>query len=88
MIRRLVVEPSDDDEDFPEQDWETEGSGIGGAGKFIHRPWVCLGSMKAGTGASLKLKNQVLSLVDSLERMRVINSEQKEKIIHDYIGQQ
>ena len=87
MSRRPVVEPSDDDEDFPEQDWETEGSGIGGADEFIHRLWVCLGSIKAGN-TSLKLKNQVLSLVDSLERMRVINNEQKEKIIHDYIDQQ
>ena len=29
MSRRSFVEPSDDEEDFPEQDWETEGSGIG-----------------------------------------------------------
>ena len=31
MSRRPVVEPSDDEEDFPEQDWETEDSGIGSA---------------------------------------------------------
>ena len=28
MSRRPAVEPSDDEEDFSEQDWETEGSGI------------------------------------------------------------
>ena len=37
MSRRPVVEPSDDEEDFPEQDWETEGSGFASADELIHR---------------------------------------------------
>ena len=46
MSRRPVVEPSDD-EDFPEQDWETEGSGIASADELIHCLYVRLGSNKA-----------------------------------------
>ena len=37
MSRRPFVEPSDDEEDFSEEDWETEGSGIASADKLIHR---------------------------------------------------
>ena len=55
MSRRPVVEPSDDEEDFPEQDWETEGSGFASADELIHRLFVSLGSIKAGN-SSIKLK--------------------------------
>jgi len=36
MSRRPVVGPSDDEEDFSEQDWETEGSGFATAEKLIN----------------------------------------------------
>ena len=86
MSRRPVVEPSDDDEDFPEQDWETEGSGIASADELNHRLYVSLGSIKVGN-SSIKLKNQVFSLLDSLVRMGVIDEKQKKKIVRDYIDQ-
>ena len=76
MSRRPVVEPSEDDEDFPEQDWETEGSGIASTDELIHRLYVSLGLIKAGN-SSIKLKNQVFSLLDSRERMGVIDKEKK-----------
>ena len=86
MSRRPVVEPSDDDEDFPEQDWETEGSGIASADKLIHHLYVSLGSIKAGN-SSLKLKNQVFSLLDSLVGLSAIDKKQKKKTVCDYIDQ-
>ena len=86
MSRRPVIEPSDDEEDFPEQDWETEGNGIAIAAKMIHRLYVSLGSIKAGN-SSIKLKNQVFSLLDSLVGLGTINKKEKEKIVCVYIGQ-
>ena len=86
MTRRPFVEPSDDEEDCPEQDWETEGSGIASADKLIRRPYVSLGSIKAGN-SSIKLKNQVFSPLDSLVGLGAIDEKQKEKIARDYIGQ-
>ena len=86
MSRRPVVEPSDDDEDFPEQDWETEGSGIASADELIHLLNVSLGSTKAGN-SSLKLKNQVFSLLDSLVGLGAVDEKQKKKIVRDYIDQ-
>ena len=70
--RRPVFEPSDDEEDFPQQDWETEGSGIGSADELIHRLYVCSGSIKGGN-SSLTLKNQVFSLLDSLVGLGAID---------------
>jgi len=56
MSRRPAVEPSEDEEDFSEQDWETEGSGIASeAEKLINQVHVCIGSIKAGN-SSIKLK--------------------------------
>ena len=56
MSRRPYVEPSDGDEDFSEQDWETEGSGIAHeAEKLINQLQLSLGSIKAGN-SSIKLK--------------------------------
>ena len=57
MSRRPFVKPSDDEEDFPEQDWgKTEGSGIADeAEKLINQLHLSLGSMKAGN-SSIKLK--------------------------------
>jgi len=86
MSRRPFVEPSDDEEDFPEQDWETKGSGIASADKLIHRLYMSLGSIKAGN-SSIKLKNQVFSLLDSLVGLGAINEKQKKKIVGDYIDQ-
>ena len=79
MSGRPFVEPSDDEEGFSEQDWETEGSGIASAGKLIHRLYVSLGSIKAGN-SSIKLKTQVLSLLDSLVELGEINEKQKKKL--------
>ena len=79
MSRRPVVEPSDDDEDFPEQDWETEGSGIASADELIHRLYVRLGSIKAGN-SSLKLKNQVFSPLDSLVELGEIAKSKRKKL--------
>jgi len=87
VSRRPFVEPSDDEEDFPEQDWETEGSGIASeADKLINQLYVSLGSIKAGN-SSIKLKNQVFSLLDSLVRLGEINEKQKKKIVRNYIDQ-
>ena len=81
MSRRPFVEPSDDEEDFPEQDWETEGSGIASkADKLINQLYLSIRSIKAGN-SSIKLKNQVMSLLDSLVGLGAINKKQKEKII-------
>ena len=79
--RRPFVEPSDDDEDFPEQNWETEGSSFAGPGaeELINQLFVSLGSIKAGS-SSLKLKSQVFSLLDSLDRMGSIDKKQKKKL--------
>ena len=84
--RRPFVEPSDNDEDFPEQDWETEGSGIARADELINQLYVSLGSIKAGN-SSLKLKSQVFSLLISLVGLGAIDKKQKKKIVRDYIDQ-
>ena len=88
MSRRPFYEPSDGDKDFfpEEQDWETEGSGIASADKLIHQLYVSLGSIKAGN-SSIKLKNQVFSLLDSLVGLGAIDEKQKKKIVRVYIGQ-
>jgi len=87
MSRRPFVEPSDDEEDFSEQDWETEGSGIGDeAEKLINQLHLSLGSIKAGNN-SIKLKKQVLYLLDSLVELGTINEKQNTKIITNYILQ-
>ena len=86
MSRRPFVEPSDDEEDFPEQDWETEKSGLDSVEKLIDQLHLSLGSIKAGNN-SIKLKNQVLSLLDSLVELGTIDKKQKKKIITNYILQ-
>ena len=86
MSRRPVVEPSDNEEDFPEQDWETEGSGFATAEELINQIYVSLESIKAGN-SSIKLKNQVFSLLDSIVRLGAIDEKQKKKIVRDYIDQ-
>ena len=66
MSLRPSFELSDNEDDSYEQDWETEGSGFyDEAEKLIDQLYLSLGSMKAGN-SSIKLKNQVLSLLDSL----------------------
>ena len=86
MSRRPFVEPSDDEEDSSEQDWETEGSGIASADKLIHQLNVSLGSIKAGN-SSIKLKYQVFSLLDSFLGLSAIDKKQKKKIVRVYIDQ-
>ena len=88
MSRRPAFELSDDEDDFSKQDWETEGSGITDYEdeKLIKRLYLSLGSIKAGNN-SMKLKNQVLYLLDSLVELGTIDKKQKKKIISDYIKQ-
>ena len=87
MSRRPYFELSDNEDDFSEQDWETEGSGITDeAEKLINQLHLSLGSIKAGN-SSIKLKNQVLSLLDSLVELGTIDKKQKKKIITNYIKQ-
>ena len=77
MGRRPAFELSDDEDDFSKQDWETEGSGITDeAVKIINQLHLSLGSMTAGN-SSIKLKNQVLYLLDSLGELGTINKKQK-----------
>ena len=87
MSRRPAFELSDNEDDSYEQDWETEGSGIvDEAEKMIDQLHLSLGSVKAGN-SSIKLKNQVLFLLDSLVELGTIDKKQKKKIITDYILQ-
>ena len=80
MSRRPAFELSDDEDDFSKQDWETEGSGIDGeANKLMSQLHLSLGSIKAGN-SSIKLKNQVLFLLDSLLDLGIINKKQKKKL--------
>ena len=88
MSRRPYVEHSDNEEDFSEQDWETEGSGIADeAEKLINQLYLSIGSIKAGN-SSIKLKNRALYLLDSLVELGTIDKKQKKKIITNYINQQ
>ena len=85
MSRRPAFELSDNEDDSYEQDWETEGSGIADeAEKLIDQLHLSLGSIKAGN-SSIKLKKQVLHLLDSLVELGTINKKEKKKIISDYI---
>ena len=81
MSRRPAFELSDDEDDSYEQDWETEGSGIvDEAEKLIDQLHLSLGSIKAGN-SSIKLKNQVLYLLDSLVEFGTIDKKQKKNLI-------
>jgi len=85
MSRRPAFELSDNEDDFSEQDWEIEGSGFSDeALKLIDQLHLSLGSIKAGN-SSIKLKNQVSYLLDSLVELGTINKKEKKKIISDYI---
>ena len=64
MSQRPFVEPLDDEEDFPEQDWETEESSLDNVEKLTDQLYLSIGSIKAGN-SSIKLKNEVLPLLDS-----------------------
>ena len=81
MSRRPAFELSDDEEDdFSKQDWETEGSGfVDEAENLINQLHLSLGSMKAGN-SSIKLKNHVLHLLDSLVELGTINKNEKKKL--------
>jgi len=54
--------------------------------KLLYKLYVSLGSIKAGNN-SIKLKNQVFSLLDSLVDLGEINKKQKKKIVREYIDQ-
>ena len=85
MSLRPSFELSDNEDDFPEEDWETEGSGIADeAEKLINQLYLSLGSIKAGN-SSIKLKNRVLLLL--LVELGTINEKKKKKIISNYIEQ-
>ena len=86
MSRRPAFELSDDEDDFSKQDWETEGSGIADEAELIDQLHLSLGSIKAGN-SSIKLKDQVLFLLDSLVKLGTINKKEKKKIISNYIKQ-
>ena len=87
MSRRPAFELSDDEDDFSKQDWETEGSGIADeAEELINQLNLSLGSIKAGN-SSIKLKNQVSYLLDSLVELGTIKKKEKKKIISNYIKQ-
>ena len=67
--------------DSSEQDWETEGSGFSDeAEKLINQLHLSLGSIKAGN-SSIKLKNQVLSQLDSLVELGTIDKKQKKRLL-------
>ena len=85
MSRRPAFELSDNEDDFSEQDWEIEGSGFDDeAEKLIDQLNLSLGSIRAGN-SSIKLKNQVLYLLDLLVELGTINKNKKKKIISNYI---
>ena len=85
MSRRPAFELSDNEDDFSEQDWEVEGSGIADeAENLINQLYLRLGSIKAGN-SSIKLKNQVLYLLYSLVDLGAINKKEKKKFFSDYI---
>ena len=87
MSRRPTFELSDNEDEFSEQDWETKGSGITDeVEKLINQLYLSLGSIKAGN-SSIKLKNQVSYLLDSLVELGTIDKKQKKKIITAYILQ-
>ena len=84
MSRRPAFELSDDEDDFSKQDWETERSGFADEAELIDQLHLSLGSIKAGN-SSIKLKKQVLYLLDSLVELGTINKKEKKKIFSDYI---
>jgi len=87
MSRRPAFELSDDEDDFYQQDWETEGSGITEkTEKLINQLYLSIESIKAGN-SSIKLKNQVVHLLDSLVELGTIDKKQKKIIISKYIHQ-
>ena len=86
MSRRPAFELSDDEDDFSKQDWETEGSGIADEAELIDQLDLSLGSIKAGNN-SIKLKKQIMFLLDSLVELGTINKKEKKKIIANYIKQ-
>ena len=86
MSRRPYIEPLDDEDDLPEQDWETEGSGFADEAELINQLDLSLGSIETGKN-SIKLKKQVFDLLDSLVELGTINKKEKKKIISDYIRQ-
>ena len=79
MSRRPFVELSDDEEDFSEQDWETEGSGIDSVEKLTDHFYLSIGSIKAGN-SSIKVKNQVFPLLDSQVELGANGEQQKKKL--------
>ena len=80
MSRRPAFELSGNEDDSYEQDWETEGSGIADeAEKLIDQRYLRLGTIKAGN-SSIKLRNQVLYLLDLLVELGTIGKKEKKKL--------
>ena len=81
MSRRPAFELSDDEDGFSKQDWETKGSGFydDESEELINRLNLSLGSIKAGN-SSIKLKNQVSYLLDSLVELGTIGKKEKKKL--------
>ena len=80
MSRRPAFELSDDEDDSYEQYWEIEGSGITDeVEKLIDQLHLSLSSIKAGN-SSIKLKNRVLFLLDSLVAHGTINENERKKL--------
>ena len=81
MSRRPAIELSDNEDDSYEQDWETEGSGFydDETEKLINQLNLSLGSIKAGN-SSIKLKNQVSYLLNSLVELGTIDKKEKKKL--------
>ena len=80
MSRRPAFELSDNEDDFSEQDWETSGSGIvDETEQIIDQLYLSLASIKAGN-SSIKLKNQVLYLLDLLVELGTIDKQQMKKL--------
>ena len=78
MSRRPAFELPDDEDDFSNQDWETEGSGFADEVELIDQLDLSLGSTEAGNN-SIKLKKQVLYLLDSLVELGTIDKKEKKK---------
>ena len=80
MSRRPAFELSDNEDDCYGQDWEIERRGLTDeAVKLINQLHLSLGSITVGN-SSIKLKNQVLYLLDSLVELGTIDKKKKKKL--------
>ena len=87
MSRRPAFDFSDNEDDFPEQDWETEGSGFSDeAEKLIDQLHLSLGSMKGGN-SSIKLKfRYYFCLIHQLNSAQSIKNKRKKLFLIIYFN--